>query len=141
MREILFRGKRTDNGEWVTGTPFIYADRCKMIQAVAVHPDFVDEGNVYYSEGFPVDTKTVGQFTGLTDKNGTKIFEGDIVEHHIQGDILVNRGVVNWDEESARWAYQLNTMNPCFALYNPNAFEVIGNIHDNPELIGGNDNA
>ena len=135
MREILFRGKSLDNrGAWVVGSLIhrtdFYGDPCDDY--------FILHGGEFdcdYYDADRVDPKTVGQFTGLTDKNGTKIFEGDIVEHHIQGDILVNRGVVNWDEESARWAYQLNTMNPCFALYNPNAFEVIGNIHDNPELL------
>ena len=131
MREILFRGKRTDNGEWVTGTPFIYADRCKMIQAVAVHPDFVDEGNVYYSEGFPVDTKTVGQFTGLTDKNGKKIFEGDVVEvNHdaypgVRGKVFFKNG-----------SFMLKNVSDVLTLYGFLPWcEVTGNIHDNPELL------
>lgn len=132
MREILFRGKRTDNGEWVTGTPFIYADRCKMIQAVAVHPDFVDEGNVYYSEGFPVDTKTVGQFTGLTDKkNGNRIFEGDIVEishdayPSVRGEVFFKNG-----------SFMLKNVSDVLTLYGFLPWcEVIGNIHDNPELL------
>lgn len=68
---------------------------------------------------------------------GKRIFEGDIVEHYAQGDIIVNRGVVVWDAPNGRWAYQLKTMCPCFYMHNPKTFEVIGNIHDNPELIGG----
>ena len=123
MRKILFRGKRTKNGQWVTGLLWHHVDKASLI-----YSDELDD-KVW------VNPQTVGQFTGLTDKNGKKIFEGDIVEHHVQGDILVNRGVVNWDKENARWAYRLNTMNPCFALYNPKTFEVIGNIHDNPELL------
>lgn len=141
MREISFRGKRTDNGEWVTGTPFIFADRCKMIQAVAVHPDFVDEGNVYYSEGFPVDPKTVDQFTGLTDKNGKKIFDGDIIRHYNRisagepeafevGKIYWNDRFCSWARTTDRevhWGY-VRICNDC-------VYEVIGNIHDNPELL------
>ena len=82
-----------------------------------------------------VERATLGQYTGLKDKNGVKIFEGDILEHNVQSEILVNCGMVNWDEGNGRWAYQLNTMNPGFYMYNPAAHEVIGNIHDNPELV------
>ena len=125
MRKILFKGKRKDNGEWVEG---FYFKRDE-------HNHYIGDGQVPAQFFYEVIPETVGQFTGLTDKNGKQIFEGDIVEHHVQGDILVNRGVVNWDKENARWAYQLNTMNPCFVLYNPKAFDVISNIHDNPELL------
>ena len=101
MREILFRGKRTDSGEWVYGTPFIVpvANSCKMIYAMGRDPDFGDDGNVYYSEGFSVDPATVGQYTGLCDKNGEKIFEGDIVQC--------------WDEHSgANWMAVVEFGNP-----------------------------
>lgn len=140
MREILFRGKRVSDGEWVYGY-YIKAD--DQGHKYGIHKDCIAGGAttngswLVLHDRYPVVPATIGQYTGLTDKNGKKIFEGDIVEHHLQGDILVNRGVVNWDKEHARWAHQLNTMNPCFALYKPKTFEVIGNIHDNPELIGG----
>ena len=131
MREILFRGKRTDNGKWVTGAPFVAADRCKIIQAVALHPDFVDEGNVYYSEGFPVDPETIGQYTGLTDKNGKKIFEGDIVRN---GDYTM---IVVWYDFHAAFMLAFRVDGDYFeAISNSHIYlEVIGNIHDNPELL------
>lgn len=132
MREILFRGKNK-YGKWHYG----YYTEGYYIDGTAVSWIEVVDRKKKDTECPTVIPDTVGQFTGLTDKNGKRIFEGDIVEHHVQGDILVNRGVVNWDKENARWAYRLNTMNPCFAFYNPKAFEVIGNIHDNPELLGG----
>lgn len=139
MREILFRGKRLDNGEWVTGAPFIAADCCKMICAVAVHPDFVDEGNVYYSEGFPVNPGTVGQYTDLQDKNGTRIFEGDICRNTRTGEIVS----VKWHGTMAGYVWSkprkdnkyLYDFGELFRVYDK--YEVIGNIHDNPELLGG----
>ena len=146
MREILFRGKCVETGAWYEGQ-YIHLHKTTYCFAGSEQHDAENEVHQIVFEQMTdwnlpnrhlrVDVlpETVGQYTGLTDKNSKKIFEGDIVKHHVQGDILVNLGVVNWDEENARWAYKLNTMNPCFALYNPNAFEVIGNIHDNPELI------
>ena len=144
MREILFRGKRTDNGEWTKGTPFFAANCCKMIHAVAVHPDFADEGNVYYSEGYPVDPETVGQFTGLTDKNGVKIFEGDIVE----AEVTVNLGS-SVRRSTARYVVMYHPENCYFYLarkrnnilfdgnwnYSVDIIGAVGNIHDNPELL------
>ena len=144
MREILFRGKRVDNGEFAYGYVGVFKGTTQIYVPFTEEEEKENEGHIFSVIGglwHTVIPETVSQFTGLTDKNDKKIFEGDIVEHHIQGNILVNRGVVNWDEKSARWAYQLNTMNPCFALYNPSAFEVIGNIHDNPELLEVTDNA
>lgn len=136
IREIIFRGKRTDNGEWVTGTPFIFADRCKMIQAVAVHPDFVDEGNVYYSEGFPVDPETVGQFVGRCDSNGTKIFDGDIVKI-MDGTGCVEPivGVIQF--ENCGFFFNFGKYGKAlFGSWSRECY-VIGNIHDNPELLNG----
>ena len=126
MREILFRGKRTDNRQWVYGLLGRYnADfECANI---------IDEFELLV----PVKTESVGQYTGLTDKNGKKIFEGDIVNDEQSG----YNYFIKWFPEYA-----------CFSLANKNGnmefgcdeFEiflndliVIGNIHDNPELLKG----
>ena len=139
MREILFRGKRADNGKWTTGTPFFVKGRCKMIHAVAVHPDFLDEGNVYYSEGYPVIDDTIGQYTGLTDKNGTKIFEGDIVRFSlITGRSLVPQGLrqVTFSAGSFMiedpYSGDDETISRIAASVE---LEVVGNVHDNPDMI------
>jgi uncharacterized phage protein (TIGR01671 family) len=133
MREILFRGKRTDTGEWVEGkgidlnfdTPYILTKE-------------YDCGTGYYMGEFEVIPETVGQYTGLEDRNGNKIFEGDIVK--AQDDIWgspfcdgITGGIVY--EECA---YFIEPKNPIESqwLYNECAvYEVIGNIHDNPELL------
>ena len=153
MREILFRGKRLDNGEWVTGTPFIAADCCKMIHAVAVHPDFVDEGNVYYSEGFPVDPETVGQFTGLTDKKGKRIFDGDILRADNGKQTAVF--IVKYGDYLPEMFYKMLDMyvpgkrhllahgfyavsigkGEEMIMFQSPCAEILGNVHDNPELL------
>lgn len=133
MREIIFRGKRLDNGEWTEGTPFFGShDSCKMIVACALHPDFVDEGNVYYCEGFSVDHATVGQYTGMTDKNGERIFEGDILQN-----ALGTKGRVSWYPEHAAFMIYTPEDAVVYSLCG-NDFslvEIIGNIYDNPELL------
>lgn len=132
MREILFRGKRVDNGEWVCG--FVV----KQFGAFKIYEDEQDKdfGN-WINE---VDPETIGQYTGLTDKNGTKIFTEDIVkyENNLENGIgLVECG--DFMRVSVRWASQ-NTVFPTIysgmsILCCPSEIEVIGNEHDNPELL------
>lgn len=133
MREILFRGKRKDNGEWVEGDSLIHSMYKKGDVCIGVI-----EGLEIYS----VIPETVGQYTGLTltDKNRTKIFEGDIV--NAQDDIFGSpfcfgiTGKVVFEET----AFFIAPENPMEAqwLFNECAiYEVIGNIHDNPELLKG----
>lgn len=135
MREIVFRGKRIDNGEWIEGYITEHTMMPHDLQSYIGWVIECKETKLYDHNWYEVDPVTVGQYTGLKDKNGKRIFEGDIVEHHAQGDIVVNRGVVNWDVKNARWAHQLTTMNPDFTFFKPDAYEVIGNIHDNPEWL------
>ena len=123
MREILFRGKRVDNGEWVYGyyahLPSA-AGAADIIYVPASDPD--DSNHTVF-----VDPETIGQFTGLTDKNGVKIFEGDIVEYEGK------RYSINYLPHYARFsAVKPNTV---FCVFAYQRGEVIGNIYDNPELI------
>ena len=138
MREILFRGKRIDNGEWVYGVPTKDDfDAAYIVQGLFE----CDEYRCTGADGFDVDENTVGQYTGLTDKNGKKIFEGDIVNVNTKPDSLEHgykckHLVIRFDEyhrfvASGRLEYP---------LCNHYEWEVIGNIHDNPELLGGEDN-
>lgn len=133
MREILFRGKRVDNGEWFYGVPTIDSRG----QTVIVENVFdCDEYNCRGASCLYVDENTIGQYTGLTDKNGNKIFEGDIVNVNTKKDETHNmyKGrhlVIRFDEyhrfvASGRLEYP---------LCNHYEWEAIGNIHDNPELL------
>ena len=121
MREILFRGKRIDNGEWVEGDSLIHSMFKKGDVCVGVV-----EGMEIYS----VITETIGQYTGLTDKNGNKIFEGDILKgmgglHRVYFDISL--ACFEWAKINGNWHESFSG----FA----DEYEVIGNIHDNPELL------
>ena len=142
MREILFRGKRIDNGEWVYGFPFFeyFSDgSVKNAYILAAGYDSVScfTANVRYS----VIPETVGQFTGLTDKNGKKIFEGDVIERRLlPTKRICTKSIVKYAEPHA--AFAINDINGNViedyldSILRMNfEIEIIGNIYDNPELL------
>lgn len=135
MKEILFRGKRVDNGEWVYGFyNHIPCGRFKenehLIQTIKKSGKI---GNLY-----GVIPETVGQFTGLCDKKGTKIFEGDILTDgnakYLAEYSLYSCGFQadGFDREGIWSLYHL-----CHGNNRGKEIEVIGNIHDNPDLLKG----
>lgn len=141
MREILFRGQRINNGEWMYGLPCRTLNKAGEdvlnIQCWEREKDGVT--GIYDA----VAPETIGQYTGLTDKNGNKIFEGDIVK--AQDDIFGSpfcNGITG-KIVYAETAFFIEPKNPMKSqwLFNECAvYEVIGNIHDNPELLKEDDN-
>ena len=130
IREVIFRGKRADNGEWIEGS-LLGIDWCDKPSTYSIAPN--TPVSVFYS----VIPETVGQFTGLTDKNGKRIFEGDIVSL-VKHDSLIYKVVY----VPCRYELVNSKGVNCFVLdiYKSENIEVIGNIHDNPELLGGENN-
>lgn len=135
MREILFRGKRIDNGEWVEGIPI--NTHIGTFIVFEENPHYCDQYGYMEIDGLvKVDPATVGQYTGLTDKNGKRIFEGDV----IKGLFLFGLEVLSVvDFEGGSFGLKWNRgdiaeFSPFTSICNV-SFEVIGNIHDNPELI------
>ena len=133
MREILFRGKRVDNGEWVYGL------LCRVGNTYA---NIVEKSTEVMCT---VLTNTIGQSTGLTDKNGKKIFEGDII--HLEYSQVFFGG-----EYFGEYTAEVSYKEGCFITdginngdeietplsgFDNDELEIIGNIHDNPELLGG----
>ncbi len=146
MREILYRGLHRRKGEKVRldGTPveskWVYGGYCQYNE---------ERGIIYQTEPdfhkYPVYADTVGQYTGLTDKNGVKIFEGDVVRECYKNcdieEFRYNIGKVFYCEKNARFLLTSQRFPDCYAhmsIYRE--YEVIGNIHDNPELLGGKEN-
>lgn len=133
MREILFKAKRLDNGEWVEGSLISTEDNSGFILRSKTKA-FIPKGtNTFCStECYEIDQTTLCQYTGLTDKNGKKIWENDIVRNE-EGDI----GVVQWFEEHAAFMIWNKTKN-CVCYLAENDFlkiEIVGNEFDNPELL------
>lgn len=135
MREILFRGKRKDNGEWVYGSLDINVKEYPHISyAVVAH-------GMAFATDFDVIPETVGQCTGLTDKSGlTKVFDGDIiryVEIDVDGSESTHIGVFYYDAEKAAWAIRRGEYRVLFANLWLEYIEIVGNVFDNPDLLGG----
>lgn len=120
MREILFKGKRVDNGEWTEGYFFKSWDKVFLLWGMTGDCPNMEE----------VIPETVGQSTGLTDKNGKKIFEGDIL---LKG---FEKVLVKWNANQCRWGIYSNNYEICgFNESTQGYFEVIGNKWDNPEFL------
>ena len=161
IREVIFRGKRTDNGKWECGdllSPNEF-NAIPHIVYIAYLNEYGDIGEI----STPVIPETVGQFTGLTDKNGKRIFEGDIFKFddevwessytscgtEYDSFAVENYGVVGFDEDMARFdfiKYKFNENSVEADLHENHTIdfseflcelEIIGNIHDNPELLEG----
>lgn len=117
-REILFRGKRIDNGEWITDSETYIWDGDGI---------WLSDENLNVVTVIP---ETVGQFTGLTDKNGRRIFEGDIVDY-ISSDVIGNpkTGTIIVEDMT-----DYDTM---IYLNHSDELQIIGNIHDNTEILKG----
>ena len=156
MREILFRGKCIDNSEWISGQYWSMTRGDEVIHFIRTSDFTKIEINLN------VDPDTVGQYTGLIDKNGAKIFEGDIIRYTFddpddpnatENGLKVRVGRVFWSEWRASFAVAegpdgSDMINQDIARYvrgkqiygyirGANTVEVIGNIYDNPELLGG----
>lgn len=128
MREILFRGKDTDTGEWVEG---YYEFGYDSETETPTHYMWVLNHTEKYGEMFMVIPETVGQYTGLEDRNGKKIFEGDIVmlilaSSQHKGEVVFHNG-----------GFCVNGLDLYVSLQETPAYEFkhLGNIHDNPELL------
>ena len=142
MREILFRAKRIDNGEWVEGYYIYHIKRTICPIGDSVKPE--DEQHVIMQDGFSdwnmprntvvfdIDPETVCQYTGLKDKNGKRIWENDIVSGYfnhkkITGFIKYGSNAVYYIEIEGSYGIHLDN--------SEDWLEVIGNIFDNPELL------
>ena len=131
MREILFRGKRVDNGNWVYGYYVFQRKRCGAFGQTLTEFDY--DRHLICSRGkdyLEIVPETVGEFTGLTDKNGTKIFAGDIVRDCDGRIYEIKHFDFEWIAEQTR-AFWINIkhLKPC---------EIIANIYDNYELLEEN---
>lgn len=151
MREILFRGIPKDDvtrhffadiwkddceGSFVYGSLIISKDRYYIcVSALCKINCCINNGMTSMIEVIP---ETVGQYTGLTDKNGKKIFSGDVVKIYLyepKGLANYEVGCIKYDNTKARFVFCTKEGN--YSIDNSNVFEVIGNIHDNPELLEG----
>lgn len=131
MREILFRGKRKDTGEWTEGYFFKSWDRTFLLWGMIDDiPDMIE-----------VIPETVGQFTGLTDKNGKKIFEGDIVKEWSSHWKTPLKTEINIYEVVCEYLGSLHLIRKTeygensTPLYRRSVVEVIGNIYDSPKFL------
>lgn len=122
MREILFRGKF--GNEWKYG--FLSIEP----QGLVIKEQYKNNtSNVWH-----IDADTVGQYTNMLDKNGRKIFEGDIIDFLYRSD-NDDYGIVQYDVDETEFGFEYDNIYRSLGNFYPENIEVIGNIHDNPELL------
>lgn len=137
-RKILFRGKRVDNGEWMEGSLLSFESGAPAIaqsKSIALFPK--EKSMISIANCFEVIPETVGQYTGLKDKNGKQIFEGDIVRSELDYHFHMVEFV---GYEFYGWCLLDMRTQECQYIYEYSEIEVIGNIYDNPELMEGKAN-
>jgi len=146
MREHmgLYRGKRIDNGEWIEGYYKLHGIHLGTIEEV-IYPTISAFGN--YPLSYEVDPKTVGECTGLRDKNGKLVFEGDVVAFEdvyddyegYHDNVFVNHGEVKYHPQCGVYFTDrvVVEMDDLWCNNESVDAEIIGNIHDNPELLKG----
>jgi hypothetical protein len=127
MREILFRGKSYTDNKWHYGY-FFY----QFSTPVCPERYEITDGA---GLGWNCPKETIGQFTGLTDKNGKKIFDNDIIKITFQRSGSSSY-LISWDGEGYRWGYDCLSENLPYQGEPVISIERIGNIYDNPELLG-----
>lgn len=147
MRTIKFRGKRCDNGEWVYGYYARLSNEFKEWHCIMTEIDasenYIKDCNGYNMTYTPVNHNTVGQFTGLYDKNGEEIYEGDILQwgegdYKIKQVVMFVHGAFGYKCDPYTFVSYVGNSNFNFwAKGTDSRFEIIGNIHDNPELLEG----
>lgn len=135
MRIIKFRGKSIDEGKWVYGDLLqFYLNGEPVKTNFSILPFEVEKIDKHTYENQPVSIcyDTIGQFTGMYDCNGKEIYEGDILRTSISKNGI---GFVSWNIENASFVVQMKNSAQWYNLWS--GYEVIGNIHDNPELLKG----
>ena len=142
-KEILFKAKRIDNGEWVEGFYFcmVHDDGRHIHHFIMPLGADLNYGTPIEKIQVEIEINTLCQYTGLADKNGNKIWENDIVRD-VEDDITM---LVRWDDEELRYVLDYYSLNgDIMDTFGFNDFcspinrslEIIGNVFDNPELIG-----
>lgn len=137
MREILFKAKRIDNGEWVEGYYTEYNGKTFIGINISIYSDIFEVFYIPLIRWFEVDPKTICQFTGLCDKNGKKIWENDILMAHLDESYPedVTYETVEWGV--AGWVgHEANSIDRQYLdEFDTKYYEVVGNTFDNPELL------
>lgn len=151
MREILFKGKSVDTGEWVEGFYSRVTNNWeqKNVHFITCYKD-LSNGETVLTGQHIIDPETIGQYTGLKDKNGVKIFEGDIIEincyayeepeHSFLGIVEVGEFGYGLLDPDGKEGYIFNYLYELRGSYTT-TYEVLGYSHDNPEILEVSDNA
>lgn len=136
MREIKFRGKSTTSGQWIIGSLLLINEQSLIVPSPL---PFYDENYDEDDEDQNVVPETVGQYTGLKDKNGVEVFEGDVIQKKGWLDGSLIKGVVYFNDMGQWMAREITDYHTPESDYLfdiiRNGGEVIGNIHDNPDLL------